>query len=109
MTDLNGASVNHEDKKPVIYISDITKSTEKLPISLVDDAGKESLRQFNYIPQNIIYQNANLDISLSRIADEDCCPGCSGDCLSAAFPCACAHETGGEFVYTPEGLLKEDF
>ncbi|KAL6219137.1 hypothetical protein ACLB2K_012343 [Fragaria x ananassa] len=109
MTDLNGASVNHEDKKPIIYISDITKSTEKVPISLVDDAGKESLPKFNYIPQNIIFQNANLDISLSCITDEDCCPGCSGDCLSAAFPCVCAHETGGEFVYTPEGLLKEEF
>ncbi|XP_062019052.1 histone-lysine N-methyltransferase SUVR4-like isoform X2 [Rosa rugosa] len=108
-TDSNGASISREDKKPIIYKSDITKSTEKVPISLVDDVGIESLPKFNYIPQNIIYQNANLNISLSRIADEDCCPDCFGDCLSAAFPCACARETGGEFVYTPEGLLKEDF
>lgn len=105
----NDALITREDKKPVKYISDITKSTEKVAISFVDDVGNESWPKFNYIPQNIIYQNANLNISLSRIADEDCCTDCSGDCLSAALPCACAHETGGEFVYTPEGLLKEDF
>ncbi|KAJ1413860.1 SET domain [Sesbania bispinosa] len=31
------------------------------------------------------------------------------DCLSSSFPCACAQETGGEFAYTPQGLLKEEF
>lgn len=107
--DPNDALITHEDKKPGKYISDITKSTEKVAISFVDDVGNESWPKFNYIPQNIIYQNANLNISLSRIADEDCCADCSGDCLSSPLPCACAHETGGEFVYTPEGLLKEDF
>ncbi|KAM1640559.1 hypothetical protein ACFXTN_009695 [Malus domestica] len=48
-------------------------------------------------------------MSLARISVEDCCTDCSGDCLSVAIPCACARETGGEFVYTPQGLLKEDF
>jgi hypothetical protein len=107
--DSNSATITREDKKPAKYITDITKSTERLAISLVDEVGNESLPKFNYIPQNIIYENANLNISLSRIADEDCCADCSGDCLSSPLPCACAHETGGEFVYTPEGLLKEDF
>ncbi|KAJ1409359.1 WIYLD domain [Sesbania bispinosa] len=32
-----------------------------------------------------------------------------GDCLSLSFPCACSQETGGEFAYTPQGLLKEEF
>lgn len=39
----------------------------------------------------------------------NCCAKCCGDCLSVALPCACAAETGGEFVYTQEGLLKEKF
>ncbi|XP_004304779.1 PREDICTED: histone-lysine N-methyltransferase SUVR4 [Fragaria vesca subsp. vesca] len=101
--------ITREDKKPPKYISDITKSTEKVAISLIDEVGSESLPRFNYIPQNIIYENAHLNISMSRIADEDCCLDCLGDCLSPPLPCACAHETGGEFVYTPEGLLKDDF
>ncbi|PRQ41680.1 putative histone-lysine N-methyltransferase chromatin remodeling SET family [Rosa chinensis] len=105
----NAAPITCEDKKPLRCISDITKSTEKVAISLVDEVGNGSLPKFNYIPHNIIYENAHLNISLSRIADEDCCLDCSGDCLSSALPCACAHETGGEFVYTPEGLLKEEF
>ncbi|XP_050381863.1 histone-lysine N-methyltransferase SUVR4 [Argentina anserina] len=107
--DPNATSITLEDKKLPKYIPDITKSTEKVAISLVDEKGSESLPKFNYIPQNTIYDDAHLNISLSRIADEDCCLDCSGDCLSSPVPCACAHETGGEFVYTPEGLLKEEF
>ncbi|KAK6143969.1 hypothetical protein DH2020_020789 [Rehmannia glutinosa] len=38
----------------------------------------------------------------------NCCSTCSGDCLSLSEPCACAHETGGEFAYTPDGLVKEE-
>ncbi|ONK70811.1 uncharacterized protein A4U43_C04F1780 [Asparagus officinalis] len=34
---------------------------------------------------------------------------CYGDCLKASIPCACARETGGEYAYTSEGLLKEVF
>ncbi|KAM1692032.1 hypothetical protein FF1_033669 [Malus domestica] len=111
--DLNGVDsscpITHEGRKPVNFFHDITKSMEKVKISLVDETGNECLPKFNYIPNNIIYQNANVNISLARISDEDCCTDCSGDCLSAAIPCACARETGGEFVYTPQGLLKEDF
>lgn len=111
--DLNGVDsscpITCEDRKPVNFFRDITKSTEKVKITLVDETGNECLPKFNYIPHNIIYQNANVNISLARISDEDCCTDCSGDCLSVAIPCACARETGGEYVYTPQGLLKEDF
>ncbi|KAG2696753.1 hypothetical protein I3760_07G073800 [Carya illinoinensis] len=88
---------------------DITKGAEKVEISLVHEFCKESLPKFNYIPHNIIYQNGNVNISLARISDEDCCSGCSGDCLSSSIPCACARETGGEFAYTTQGRLKGDF
>ncbi|CAL8166809.1 unnamed protein product [Prunus armeniaca] len=111
--DLNGMGssclITREGKKPIKSLDDISKSTEKVKISLADEIGNESLPKFNYIPDNIVYQHANVNISLARISDEDCCIGCSGDCLSSEFPCACAQETGGDFVYTKQGLLKEDF
>ncbi|CAK7341179.1 unnamed protein product [Dovyalis caffra] len=96
-------------KRSVRSLSDITKGTENVKISLVDEIGNEDFPKFTYMPQNIIYQNAYLLISLARIADVDCCSSCSGDCLSSRIPCACARETGGEFAYTPKGLLKDDF
>lgn len=101
--------VSCDKKKPIHSITDITKGAEKVKISLVDDTGNENLPKFTYIPHNIVYQNAYVHISLARIADEDCCSSCSGDCLSFSLPCACARETGGEFAYTPQGLLREEF
>ncbi|VVA96433.1 unnamed protein product [Arabis nemorensis] len=90
-------------------MSDITKGSESVQISLVDDVGIEEVPKFTYIPHNIVYQKAYVHVSLARISDEDCCASCKGDCLSADFPCACARETSGEYAYTKEGLLKEDF
>ncbi|KAJ6694073.1 hypothetical protein OIU85_004825 [Salix viminalis] len=98
-----------DQKRSVRSLNDITKGAENVKISLVDETGKEDFPKFIYIPQNIIYQNAYLIFSLARIADVDCCSSCSGDCLSSRIPCACARETGGEFAYTPKGLLKDDF
>ncbi|ESW19200.1 hypothetical protein PHAVU_006G104500 [Phaseolus vulgaris] len=97
------------ERKPFNFISDITKGSEKVKISLIDEFGSDALPKFNYIPYNTIYQSAIVSISLARISDEGCCSDCSGDCLSSSLPCACARETGGEFAYTPQGLLKEEF
>lgn len=91
------------------HITDISKGTENIKISLIDDLGNGDLPKFMYMPHNIIYQNAHMQISLARIADEDCCSSCLGDCLSSPLPCACASETGGEFAYTQQGLLKQEF
>ncbi|KAL0900920.1 hypothetical protein Bca101_084881 [Brassica carinata] len=96
-------------KRYKTIIRDITKGSESVEISLVDEVGTEQVPKFTYIPHNIVYQNAYLHISLARISDDDCCASCKGDCLSADFPCACARETGGEYAYTKEGLLKEEF
>ncbi|XP_023641443.1 histone-lysine N-methyltransferase SUVR4 isoform X2 [Capsella rubella] len=90
-------------------ISDITKGSERVEISLVDDVGSEPMPKFTYIPHNIVYQSAYLHVSLARISDEDCCANCEGNCLSADFPCTCARETSGEYAYTNEGLLEEKF
>ncbi|KAK2638044.1 hypothetical protein Ddye_025839 [Dipteronia dyeriana] len=96
-------------KRLFLSISDITKGVENVKISLVDEFGNEDLPKFTYMQQCTIYQGAYIHISLARISDEDCCSSCSGDCLSSSIPCACARETGGEFAYTQQGLLKEKF
>ncbi|KAL4577074.1 hypothetical protein LXL04_013176 [Taraxacum kok-saghyz] len=97
-----------EDKKLFHKIKDITKGTEKIKISLIDEIGID-LPKFGYIPQNTTYQDAYVPFTLARIADENCCIKCNGDCLSSRVPCACSRETGGEFAYTPQGLLKQHF
>ncbi|XP_061340510.1 histone-lysine N-methyltransferase SUVR4-like [Gastrolobium bilobum] len=102
-------ALTKDERDSFHFISDIAKGSEKVKISLIDEIGGEDLPKFNYTPHNIIYQSANVNISLARIADEGCCSDCSGDCLSLSLPCACAQETGGEFAYTPQGLLKEEF
>ncbi|XP_039045556.1 histone-lysine N-methyltransferase SUVR4-like [Hibiscus syriacus] len=101
--------VTCDKKSSFQIISDITKGTENVKISLLDATGKNELPKFTYMRDNIIYQEAYVHISLARIADEDCCSGCSGDCLSVPIPCACALETSGEFAYTTEGQLREEF
>ncbi|XP_028770680.1 probable inactive histone-lysine N-methyltransferase SUVR1 [Neltuma alba] len=102
-------AVARDERKLFQFLSDITKGSEKVEISLIDEYGNGELPKFNYIPHNLIYQSANVNISLARIADEGCCSNCIGDCLSQSLPCACAQETGGEFAYTIQGLLKDEF
>ncbi|CAL5014207.1 unnamed protein product [Urochloa decumbens] len=91
-------------------VTDISKGEERVRISVVNEFGSETCPPFfYYIPRNIVFQNACVNISIARIGDEDCCADCSGNCLSASFPCTCARATGGDFVYTPEGLVKTAF
>jgi hypothetical protein len=91
------------------YIDDITGGEEKVKISLLNGRSAEDLPTFKYISHNLVHDKAYVNVSLSHISDEDCCSNCSGDCLSSPIPCACAHETGGEFAYMPGGLVKEKF
>lgn len=103
-------AVGGRNKRRKVYQSDdMTNGTEKVKISLLDETGREQLPNFVYIPENIVYQSAYIHVSLARIADDECCASCKGDCLSSSLPCACARETGGEFAYTPEGLLRKEF
>ncbi|KAH7669735.1 Histone-lysine N-methyltransferase SUVR4/SUVR1/SUVR2 protein [Dioscorea alata] len=91
-------------------VNDITKGEERVRISVVNEVNSERFPPpFHYIPQNLVYQNGYINFSLARIGDEDCCADCIGDCLSKSIPCACARETGGEFAYTLDGLIKKEF
>ncbi|XWS76201.1 hypothetical protein CRYUN_Cryun01aG0155200 [Craigia yunnanensis] len=87
--------------------SDITKGEENVEISWVNEINKDFPPSFQYISENLVFQNAHVSFSLSRIGDESCCPTCLGDCLLSQQPCAC--QAGGKFAYTLAGVAKEDF
>nr|XP_010920299.1 probable inactive histone-lysine N-methyltransferase SUVR1 isoform X1 [Elaeis guineensis] len=98
------------DLRPAHDVNDVTKGEERVRISIVNEANNEQYPpSFYYIPHNIVYQNAYINLSLARIGDENCCSDCFGDCLATKIPCPCARETGGEFAYTRDGLLRKDF
>ncbi|CAN6226322.1 unnamed protein product [Urochloa humidicola] len=87
---------------------DISKGEEKVRISVANEFGSEKCPpSFYYIQRNTVSPKAYDSISAGRIGDEDSCADCSGNCLSAPISCACA--TGGEFAYTPEGLVRTEF
>ncbi|KAL2238714.1 UNVERIFIED_CONTAM: putative inactive histone-lysine N-methyltransferase SUVR2 [Sesamum indicum] len=89
-------------------VVDIAKGQEKVVITLVNEVNDERPPSFYYIPKNVAFQNAYVNFSLARIGDNNCCANCSGDCLLLSTPCACANETGGEFAYTTDGLVREE-
>lgn len=89
-------------------VVDIAKGHENVVITLVNDVNDEPPPSFYYIPQNTVFQNAYMNLSLARTGDNNCCDSCSGDCLSSSIPCACSYETGGEYAYTGDGLVKEE-
>ncbi|KAI3772955.1 hypothetical protein L6452_04151 [Arctium lappa] len=105
------ASNNHstpDDTKSFDDVNDIAKGQESLIISLVNEVNSECPPSFHYIPRNAVFQNAYVNFSLARIGDDNCCPNCFGDCLTSSTPCLCALQSGGEFAYTTEGLVKEE-
>ncbi|CAL5394512.1 unnamed protein product [Camellia sinensis] len=85
-----------------------TKGQERVVISLVNEVNNECPPSFHHIPKNAVFQNAYVNFSLARIG-ENCCSICLGDCLSSSTPCACANEAGGDFPYTLDGLVKDEF
>ncbi|KAK1552743.1 hypothetical protein Q3G72_022760 [Acer saccharum] len=99
-----------DDLRVIHDVKDITKGEERVEISWVNEVNNERLPTFYYIAQNLVYQNASVNFTLSQISTEHCCSDCFGNCLAStsAVACACARQTG-KFVYTLEGLLDEEF
>lgn len=101
--------ITPSDVRSIYDANDLTKGEERVKISWVNESNNDCLPAFMYIPQNLVFENAHVNFTLSHIRDEDCCLACLGDCLSLSTPCSCANETGGQFAYTKEGLLREEF
>lgn len=99
--------VNTDDTRSLHDANDIAKGQESVIISLVNEVNTECPPAFHYIPGNAVFQNAYVNFSLARIGDDNCCSTCFGDCLTSATGCACALQSGGEYAYTKEGLVKE--
>ncbi|KAI3469829.1 hypothetical protein Pfo_026492 [Paulownia fortunei] len=91
------------------YIKDISSGQEACEISLINEINEDQGPTFNYITQNVTYQNAYVRFLLARVSEENFCSNCFGDCLSVEIPCTCAGKTGCEFAYSPGGLVKEKF
>lgn len=89
-------------------INDIAKGHESVIISLVNEVNTECPPAFHYISGNAVFQNAYVNFSLARIGDDNSCSACFGDCLTSETACACALQSGGEFAYTKDGLVKPD-
>ncbi|XP_022991427.1 probable inactive histone-lysine N-methyltransferase SUVR2 isoform X2 [Cucurbita maxima] len=89
-------------------VDDITKGEERVQIPWVNEINKEHPPFFYYIPRSLIFQSAFVNFSLSLIGNDNCCESCFGNCLTSSVPCACARDTGDNYAYTPEGLVKED-
>ncbi|KAK8630528.1 hypothetical protein V6N13_079318 [Hibiscus sabdariffa] len=89
--------------------SDITRGEEKVKISWVNENSKDFPPPFQYISKNLVFQNAHVRFCLFGIGDESCCQTCFGDCLLSQQLCTCSRHSGGNFVYTSAGVLKEDF
>ncbi|GMY06344.1 probable inactive histone-lysine N-methyltransferase SUVR2 isoform X5 [Fagus crenata] len=97
------------DFKSLYDANDIARGEERVKISWINEINCDCLPSFKYIPQNLAFEKAQVNFTLSRIRDEDCCSTCLGDCLSLSTPCPCANEPGGQFAYTKDGLLREEF
>lgn len=100
---------SHGVVKPCVYVDDITRGEERVKIPLEDGRNAEDLSNFFYIPQNVIYKDAYVNVTLGCISDQACCSNCYRNCLASPVPCACAIQTGGGFAYTPGGSVKETF
>nr|XP_011458037.1 PREDICTED: histone-lysine N-methyltransferase SUVR2 isoform X2 [Fragaria vesca subsp. vesca] len=105
---VQNSDLTPDDLRTIHDINDIARGEERVKISWVNEWSRSRPPSFFYISENIVSKDADLKICLSSIEDKNCCATCFGDCVSASTPCACAHQTGGKFAYTPEGLIKDD-
>lgn len=89
---------------------DVSRGFEAISIPIVNQSNSRTLpSSFFYIDKSRPYEKAFVNTAISRIGDDDCCPDCHKDCLSAPHLCACVRETGGEFAYTSDGCLHHRY
>jgi hypothetical protein len=91
-------------------VKDLSRGFEAIPIPIVNQSNSKTLpSSFFYIDKSRPYEKAFVNTAISRIGDDDCCPNCHKDCLSAPHLCACVRETGGDFAYTLDGCLHHRY
>ncbi|GLT41305.1 hypothetical protein SLA2020_153800 [Shorea laevis] len=93
----------------IYNVNDISKGEERVGISWVNEINKDYPPNFHYISQNLVFQNAHVNISLSRVGEGSYCPTCFDNCLSSPASCSCASQADGVFAYTSEGTIQEEF
>ncbi|XP_027351892.1 probable inactive histone-lysine N-methyltransferase SUVR2 isoform X1 [Abrus precatorius] len=99
-----------DDIRAVHDVNDLTKGEERVKVSWVNNTTNDfSPPPFHYMPRNLVFRDACVNISLSCIGNGDCCSYCMGNCVLSSKPCSCTNKTGGQFAYTAQGLLKKEF
>lgn len=89
-------------------VSDITLGRETVEIPWVNEVNDKVPPSFFYIPQSLVYQDAEVKFTVGNIRDDQCCSSCCGDCLALSMACSCATAPNG-FAYAAGGLLQSDF
>lgn len=88
--------------------NDIAKGEENVKIPWENNVnGELPSNTFTYMKANEVYQNANVDRTLSSLPTD--CQECYGDCLEGRGCCGCAIETKGVYAYKKDGLLTRNF
>ena len=89
------------------YSEDLSWGLEAVPVPVAQH--NSPMRAFKYIAASVIHSKADVVSSIVSLGIGEFC-ACDGeDCLSVAVPCQCTLGTGGEFAYSPGGLLKVSF
>lgn len=111
MAQSGGHDIDHDVRGKFRHdVKDLSRGFESIPIPIVNQSNSKALpSSFFYIDKSRPYEKAFVNLSISRIGDDDCCPSCYKDCLSAPHLCACVRETGGEFGYTSDGCLHQRY
>ncbi len=85
---------------------DLSKGLEPVPVR-VAECDVSDISPFRYMPTNMVHGKAIVPCSLQSIGAGEFCGCGKGDCLNADIPCECAKETGGQFAYGANGLLRD--
>lgn len=84
---------------------DLSRGMEPIPVPVA--YSNVTLAPFHYMSSSMVHGKARLDRSLYPIRPGDSCKCGPRDCLTAPVPCECATESGGEFAYGEDGLLRD--
>ena len=102
--------IDHNSRQCRHDAKDLSRGFEAIPIPIVNQSNSKTLpSSFFYISQSRPYEKAFVNNAISRIGDDECCPNCHNNCLSAPHLCACVRDTGGDFAYTLDGCLQQRY